>query len=126
MKRLNVGSKEKENVVLIIILIIGLFSFYLYVSSQQYPRTSIHEITPDMIGEKVVVCGKVEDIYNKKSVRFYTISEGDHILLVVSFPNSKMDKEVFKDDIICVRGEIKMYKGKLELISREISHELIN
>ena len=73
------------------------------------------------IGEQARIAGVVEKVFvSAKGNVFLTVSDGTGEISVVLFNSHKFRKHFERDQLIEATGMIKEYKGKTEIIAREI------
>jgi DNA/RNA endonuclease YhcR with UshA esterase domain len=109
---------------LLIFFLVGL-----EVSAQKTPNpTSISIVdAKDHVGERVTICGKVEDTYYNAKVN----GKPFMIYFGAKYPKQTFSAVIWNDDLknfdykpdeylkgkfICIIGVIKMYKGKPEMV----------
>jgi len=102
---------EKLLVSILLISILSLASLFLITNVQ---KISINEIKKTKLNEKVVVKGSVTKFVPREKVNFIQIDNST--LQIVYF--EKIDLKV--GDLIEIKGELKLYKGKLEILARKI------
>ena len=116
--------KKREKEVLITLSIIGIIVFGLYIFTEpQYKYKHIKDIKYLDVGRKIITCGHIENIEKKGDTTFFTLKEGNSSIRVVYFKYST--NKIKENEIVCIKGEAKVYKGQKELISHEISHEVV-
>lgn len=101
-----------------VLAFLGLGALFVLSKTVEGEIVGISEITEEKIGQKVVVRGIVHDLRQLETMTLFTIEEeSGPSLLVVSFS----DTEVQENDIVAVTGNVKEYKGALEIVASEIA-----
>lgn len=93
---------------------IGLFA--LAVAGDQRPeQTSIENISASDLGEQVLIEGKILSSYSTGDTGFFTVSDGNENISVVSFDGRTHFTEGSR---IRFSGRLTLYEGKLEVIAK--------
>jgi len=82
------------------------------------PTVSISALE-DYLGKEVVIEGLVGDTTYQEDFSFIELKSKYDKVTVFAFEN--LDKKVYKNDEIRVKGKVQTYKGELEIIANEIS-----
>lgn len=112
---------EEKHILLvaIVVSIAGLIGL-LILSMYAQPRiVSVSNITQNMLGDVVCVCGHAENISISENAMFFDLVENGGRIAVVFF-DVKLAEKVTENTNICIDGEISLYKQKLEIIGRGI------
>ena len=94
--------------------IAGLILLFVFSSAAEIKEIKISEISRENLEEKIKTKGTVTEFIQKKNVNFIEIDNSS--LQVVYFD----EIELKKGDSIEVIGQVKLYKGKLEVVADEI------
>lgn len=108
----------------LIAALFGLLIFFYSYQNSQPDFVEIASLTPDMEGKIVEVQGEIEkvSVHNQGHV-FITIREGDAKLLIPVFSENaeRLSEECLHEGALArVRGRVKLYRGKLEVIPGEV------
>ncbi|NQV08355.1 hypothetical protein HQ529_00720 [Candidatus Woesearchaeota archaeon] len=98
--------------------VIGMIFLYFFSEIIDVNQVLINNIKNEDVGDDIRIVGIVDDIKDFEKTMIIDIKEGQEIVSVVIFKDGKL--EIKKGSKIDVWGEIKEYKGKLELIGEEI------
>lgn len=102
--------------------ILCIIIFYSYSLRAQ---TIIPDSAKNFVGKEVTVCGKVMGTYTAKSDNTLFLNFGhdypDQVFTAVIFSDdqkkfSENPATLFKDKTVCVKGTVKLYKGKPEIV----------
>ena len=97
------------------VAIIGIIIIFL-LSTEIQPKTiSIPNITQDMMGEVVRVCGEITDNSTAEGNLFFKLRDENNNEIDVVFFN----KAPITTKNVCIEGEISLYKQKLEIIGKK-------
>lgn len=97
--------------------LIGLFVLILLASAAKPPLIKISQIE-NYVGKTVIIQGEVLKVTYKETVSFIDVKDETGKISIVVF--NRLDKKFGLGDLIAVKGQIKVYKGDLELIASEI------
>ncbi len=93
-----------------------MYLIYYLLYENKFHFYEINEINVNLIGEKVETCGVIDYIRRTEEVLFIKLTNYNHSIDVVDFNFKYLNFS--KGDFICVRGVVKQYKGKLEIIAQ--------
>ncbi|MFB6199626.1 MAG: exodeoxyribonuclease VII large subunit [Candidatus Nanohaloarchaea archaeon] len=95
----------------------------LMLASSKYmepEKTRIGEIDRTMTGQKVQLQGTVKKSTYTDKHTFLTLKDGKNSITVAAFNTQKQ----FPENVsVTVEGEVKLYKGRLEVIADEIKRK---
>ncbi|MEK6941005.1 MAG: OB-fold nucleic acid binding domain-containing protein [Nanoarchaeota archaeon] len=98
----------------ILVIVIGM-SGLLYLSYVLEPKlVNINDISDEIVGSKVKIAGIVDSVHERGKVYFVTVSDASGKILAVSFDG--LPVEVWDGSNVEVIGNVKIYKGELEII----------
>ena len=97
--------------------LIGIFLLMLTAVYTEPETVSVIDLE-NYLGKTVVVKGVVGNTNYKEKVSFIELEDDSGLINVVAFDD--LPKKVYKKDEVAVKGEVKLYKGELEIIVREI------
>ncbi len=98
--------------------LLGIIS--LYVVSGMTGFVVLEEIDENMLGEKVKVKGKVMGLEERENMVFFELHKNGHSIDVVYFNSGYFNMENDFTDIVEVRGQVKDWNGKLEIVADEV------
>ena len=100
--------------------VIGITSLYIISENIEIEEISINKIDFENIGEEIKIRGKINKISNFEKIFLLEIEDErtKNKISAVVFKDGKLS--IKKDDYVEITGEIKEYKGNLELISEVI------
>jgi len=104
----------------IVIAILGIIALFLIT---QYNNENIVKVEDLKIGQIERITGMVTSAYVSKNDHvFLKVADNTGEITVVAFKNSNIDTayELENGDQVSVLGRIDEYKGKLEIIAKEI------
>jgi len=96
------------------ISIIGLILLSIYAEKTKPPEINLNEIE-EYLGKTVITRGVVDKISVTPDVSFITLRDGDFRTTVVTF--DPITADIRKSNHISVGGQVKIYKGELEIIA---------
>jgi RecJ-like exonuclease len=99
------------------ISIIGLLALSIYAETANPPPINLKEIE-DYLGKTITTSGEVERVSITPNVSFITLREGSFRTTVVTF--DMLSTNIRSKDNINVTGQVKLYKGDLEIIAEKI------
>ncbi len=100
-------------------IFISLFTLFIYVLFfDVYKHVKLSEINMNLVGEKVEACGYVNDVYSTPKYTSFYLSDGLNSSIYVIF--FKKDVYVSSHAFVCVRGSIKLYNRKLEILGETL------
>ncbi len=102
------------------IAIIGILALFLIV---QFNNETVVKIEDLKVGEMEMISGMVTSFYTSKDDHvFLKVADNTGEITVVAFKGSNIDVayELENNDQISVLGRVDEYKGKLEIIAKEI------
>ncbi len=103
---------------LIISIFISLFTLFIYVKFfDLYNYMKLSEINMNLLGEKIEVCGYVSNLHNSPKYSSFYLSDGLNSSIYVIFFK---DVNVNSNDFVCIRGSIKLYNHKLEILGETL------
>ncbi len=112
--------KEKNLLKLALICsITGIFLLYVLSENLDYDEKNINKINSEDIGNKIKIKGFVENFVDAEDVLIIDVIQANNIDVIVFKDNNK-SIDIQKDDFIEVIGEVKEYKGNLEVIAHRI------
>lgn len=101
--------------------IFGLFLLYVISVNNVPTKISIDEITKELSGEEIEVCGTVTSAFSsEKGTTFLKIKDGKEID-VVFFDYTAQGLNTYsieKGNNICVEGTVTIYKQKVEIVGK--------
>ena len=98
--------------------LVGIFILISVAIFAEPPELKINELEQHL-GKNVIVFGVVESASYKEKVSFIDLADETGKISVVIF--EQLEKRVFDDDVIAVRGKVAEYKGELEIIAEELA-----
>jgi aspartyl/asparaginyl-tRNA synthetase len=99
------------------ISIIGLILLSIYAEKTDPPEINLNEME-EYLGKTVITEGIVEKISVRPEVSFITLRDGEFRTTVVTF--DPITTDIRKSNRILVAGQVKIYKGELEIIADRI------
>ena len=99
------------------ISIVGLLLLSIYAETAKTPVINLNEIE-DYLGKTVTTSGVVERISVTPTVSFITLRDGSFRTTAVVF--DPLPTNIRSDDNIQVTGQIKLYKGDLEIVIEKL------
>lgn len=94
--------------------IAGLLLLFIFSRISEIKEIGIDKISRENLDEKIKTKGIVTDFTQKKNVNFIEMNSSE--IQIVFFD----EIELKKGDLIEVTGEVKLYKGKLEVVANKI------
>lgn len=111
---------EKDIIKLsLVISVIGIMIIYGMALILEPPLVKIVDITKDMSGEQVKVCGEITSKYKSdKGTLFLKIKDIKELSVVFFKENAEglNAYDLESGEEICVEGNIEIYKNELEII----------
>jgi len=102
----------------LLFIVLGLTGLY-FISNLEPEFVKISEIDKTYLNKIVSTSGKVRNLYiSNSSTLFLVLEENGKKIDVVMFRASNIN--LGKGDYVLVKGEVCLYKNKLEIIAREI------
>jgi DNA/RNA endonuclease YhcR with UshA esterase domain len=99
--------------------VIGLAGIYLLTQVLQAPNFSISDLNDSMTGKVIQTQGTIKSIQiSNTSTAFIALREGESEIEVVLF-NAKQS-ELKEGEQVSITGEVNLYKGKLEIMAKEV------
>ena len=105
----------------IIIAVIGIIALFFIT---QYNNETVIKIKDLKIGQTERITGMITSVYVSKDYHaFLKVADNTGEISVIAFKNSNIDAayEVENGDQVSVLGRVDEYKGKLEIIAKEIT-----
>ncbi|MFC1754414.1 OB-fold nucleic acid binding domain-containing protein [Thermoproteota archaeon] len=97
--------------------ILGVIVLYVISGRMEIEETTINKITNGQSEGEVIVSGKVSRITDKENFMFIEL-EKDEMISVFVMKNDYIGLN--KGDFVEVRGEVKEYEGKKEIVAEEL------
>jgi len=91
-----------------------IYLIYYLIHENNFTFYEIDEINVKLIGEKIETCGIVEYINPTSKVLFIKLTNYVSSIEVVDFDFKYSNFS--KGDFVCVKGVVKRYKGRLEIV----------
>ena len=103
-------NRKKETIITGLALI-GLF--LMYQTALQQPKTlEIKQINKQMVGEKVTVEGRIQNLSNVKDATFFQIKNNSETISAVTFRENLLLYETQKVE---ASGKVTLHRGELNL-----------
>ena len=101
--------------------VLGLIATGIVSAGITGSTVGIQDITPEDAGRLVKVCGEVGEKFTSRNGHvFFTLTESEGIDVVVFNDTAHKASGLGNGDWVCIAGEVQVYRGKLEIILREI------
>lgn len=100
--------------------LVGVAALFVISENTDLEERNIDSINEGDLYKKVKIRGTVSHIEEKNNILIVEIAEVKPITVVFF---KEMDVELKEGDYVSVRGELREYKGKLELIGNEVDVE---
>lgn len=119
-----IRQKDIINISLLV-SIVGILLLVVVVDSIQPQEIQIENITDDMVYERVVINGVIQNLRINDGHIFFEIDDGSQIKVVI-FESQLHDLEISYDDFengknILIDGVIEVYKGELEILPKNVA-----
>jgi DNA/RNA endonuclease YhcR with UshA esterase domain len=102
--------------------IIGIFAlFFITDNFSSMDAVDIDEVREDMVGYPVKIKGEITSFSENKGHRFLTVEDRSGRISVVIFSGNLIDVYLEEGYDVEVFGKVDEYKGKLEIIPKEIT-----
>lgn len=108
----------------LLISLIGVIIIYMADKEAEPLRVEGKEITKDLVGENVLLCGKIESLSaSGKGTYFLKIDDGTKtdVVLFQSRATKQNIENMREDENACIIGTVAEYRGGLEIIAIKIS-----
>lgn len=110
----------------LIISIIGIIIIYVMALVIEPPLVKISELTNEMSGEHVKVCGKINSKYTSEKGTFFSKIKDEKELSVVFFKENAEGLNAYdleNGEEVCIEGNIEIYKNELEIIGSKLERK---
>lgn len=100
--------------------VLGIIVLFIVSYSYEAHAVKISEISEEIKGEHVIVCGRIDSSYIAKNVLIFTINDGAKIKGVVFNPGREEYSLIRKNSFVEIEGRVEIYKGELEIIAGKV------
>ncbi len=102
--------------------VIGISGLLLFLLVSKPLQVRVQDIDETLLGKRVEVVGKVDDLFSKNGHIFFYLRNTSEIKVVV-FRNTvkRLGLEDLRDgDSVKVVGTVERYRGEIEIITRDL------
>ena len=117
------NEKDITNVC-ILVAIVGIVIIYLADTNLDPMQVTGAEITKTLVGEKVVLCGKITSTSSsEKGTFFLEIDDGTKtdVVLFQNRATKESIENIEKGKQACITGTVAEYRNKMEIIATKVS-----
>ena len=100
--------------------VLGIIVLFIVSYSYEARDVKISEISEEIKGERVIVCGRIDSSYIAKNVLIFTINDGAKIKGVVFNPGREEYSLIRKNSFVEIEGRIEIYENELEIIAERV------
>ena len=100
--------------------VLGIVILFIVSYSYEARDVKISEISEEIKGERVIVCGRIESSYIAKNVLIFTINDGAKIKGVVFNPGREEYSLIRKNSFVEIEGKIEIYENELEIVAERV------
>lgn len=92
-----------------------LFVLYLISNFLPYKEVKISNINMNMLNERILVSGKIVNVYHSKETTFLNLSQENNSIDIVFFKNLDFKK----GENASIKGVVQFYKNEIEIIGKD-------
>ncbi|MEA3229624.1 MAG: OB-fold nucleic acid binding domain-containing protein [archaeon] len=114
----HIGSRELK-IISLSISIMGIIILAYSTEMHNPQQIQIKDITENMQGDCILVCGIVKKSRNSNNMLFMELESNKESIDIIFF-NIKNERTIPKYTELCVKGTVEIYKEKTEIIGKKI------
>ncbi|MFH1239992.1 MAG: OB-fold nucleic acid binding domain-containing protein [Candidatus Diapherotrites archaeon] len=100
--------------------VLGIVVLFIVSYSYEAHSLKISEISEEIKGERVIVCGRIDSSYLATNVLIFTINDGAKIKGVVFNPGREEYSLIRKNSFVEIEGKIEIYENELEIVAERV------
>ncbi len=105
--------------VALICSIIGIFIIFIFADRLEPSLMNISDISDSMIDQSVKIQGEIVSVKSTPSVLIFDVKDDSGSIKIIAFDDE--DSEFSNGQLIEVLGDVKDYKGMLEIEAKKIN-----
>jgi len=100
--------------------VLGIVILFIISYSYEAREVTISEISEEIKGERVIVCGRIDSSYIAKNVLIFTINDGAKIKGIVFNPGREEYSQIRKNSFVEIEGKVEIYENELEIVAERV------